>query len=63
MKFTNKEKNNGWKVGFAFVPVKIGDTTVWLERYIYRNEGIYTNVDFYEGCANRVGYQCDCFRH
>jgi len=63
MRLTTEEKNNGWKVGFAFLPVQIGNTWVWLERYIYRSMGHYTEVNYYEGCAERVGYPCDCFRH
>ncbi len=63
MRWNRKEKNNGWKVRFAFYPIKIGDTWIWFERYISRFEGLYYSVDFYEGCAERVGYPCDCFRH
>lgn len=63
MRWNGKEKNNGWKTYFALFPTKIGDTYVWLEPYIRRWEGYYYNVDFYEGCAERVGYPCDCFRH
>jgi len=63
MKWSNKEKNNGWKLRFAFFPVSIGEVTVWLEFYYARFDGLYTNVREYEGCAERVGYPCDCFRH
>lgn len=62
MKWNNKPRNNGWKLRFAFLPVEIGDTTVWLEPYFARFEGLYTNVRLYEGCAARVGYPCDCLR-
>lgn len=62
MRFNKNKKK--WKVGFAFLPIEIGDTIVWLERYIYQDYGgIATVVDFYEGCGARVGYPCDCFRH
>ena len=63
MRWDGKEKNNGWKTSFAFFPVKIGDTWVWLEPYASRFEGLYTNVRFYEGCGERVGYPCGCYRH
>ena len=39
-----KQKNNGWKLSFALLPVKIGDTLVWLERYWSKEEALYTNV-------------------
>lgn len=63
MRWNGKEKNNGWRVRFALIPIKIGDTWIWLERYIRRPMGYYDEVDFYEGCAERIGYPCDCFRH
>ena len=62
MRFNRELKNNGWKTGFALTPILIGDTWIWLERYAYRFEGLYDNVRFYEGCAARVGYLCDCYR-
>lgn len=63
MRWTFKNKNNGWRLRFAFLPLEIGETWIWLEFYYSRFEGLYTNVRLYEGCAKRVGYPCDCFRH
>lgn len=63
MKFNNKVKNNGWVTKFAFFPVKIGDNLIWLERYASRFMGLYDEVQLYSGCAERVAYPCDCYRH
>lgn len=57
MKIFKKEKNNGWRIKFAFFPVVFDEwfrnskgkeekhtTTIWLERYWSRFEGLYYNV-------------------
>lgn len=63
MRFNNKEKDNGWKTGFALFPERVGDTTIWLERFLYRKNAFIREVRFYEGCAERVGWPCNCIRH
>jgi hypothetical protein len=63
MRWDDKEKNNGWKVRFAFLPIKTGDTWIWLELFIRKPMSDHSLVDFWSGCAERVGYPCDCFRH
>lgn len=64
------EKKNAWREGFAFFPTDVEGKTVWLERFLFRHEtSIYGHIlpgietRFYEGCAERVGYPCDCIRH
>lgn len=63
MRWNNKIKNNGWKLRFALLPTKIGDTWIWLEPYYARPDAYFTAVRLYEGCGERAGYPCDCFRH
>jgi hypothetical protein len=63
MMWDNKPRKNKWHIGFAWLPMQIREKTIWLERYIYQGDIMQRRVDFYEGCAERVGYPCDCFRH
>lgn len=64
MRWNFNRKNNGWKTRFAFFPIKINGDWIWLERYAVRTSGVlYTEVQFYQGCAERAGYLCDCYRH
>jgi hypothetical protein len=48
MRIKVNNKNNGWKRRFAFLPFKINDEIIWMERYWSRFEGIYYNVRKYE---------------
>ena len=43
----NPDKNDGWEISFAFMPLKIGNEIIWLERYWSRFMGIYTEVKKY----------------
>lgn len=64
MKWKIHKNQNRWKVNFAFLPMNIKGYKIWFEPYIYRKSGLRgLEFDFYEGCAERVGYPCDCFRH
>lgn len=67
-----KEKNNGWVTRFALLPVELDINFlekgqrkwVWLELYAKRHvQDCYYETREYEGCAERVGYHCDCYRH
>lgn len=65
MKFNVKTEYPIFKDKFAFFPVKLyaSDVVVWLERYIEENDSHYLKAHEYTGCAERVGYPCDCVRH
>lgn len=63
MRWDGKEKDNGWYTCFAIVPIKIGDTWIWLEPYAAKQQHDHRLVQFYSGCAERVGWPCDCYRH
>ena len=52
MKFSNHDARDGWRTRFAFLPVKIGDQTVWLERFERRFMGEYYEVRMLEGRDN-----------
>ena len=41
------KRRDDWSVGFAVLPVTIGDDVVWLERYLYKFCGEYTAVELY----------------
>lgn len=39
MRWSNIDARDGWRHRFAFLPVKIGDTTIWLQWYERRFMG------------------------
>jgi hypothetical protein len=61
MRFQKSDKQNGWELSFAWLPVSFEEwvendegkdekvtTTIWLEKYWSRFEGLYTNIRKFE---------------
>lgn len=63
MRFNEHQKGATWIDKFAWFPITIDGVTIWLERYSLREGLPYRKLELYQGCAERVGYPCDCYRH